>query len=232
MQSIFIPVHPVRDVQTAEKRQDRILSLILFFFFCLDCGFPPACLKQCGLSRKPSPSYHLYWLPCELGAYSYQFLGFKPLGAGIKVLRRSVRFSFHSSLLSPERILLLYKCFPPLHAGSKHQTPECFDLRCPSPETNMRNEHRQRRRLMKQRRCCQEDVSCTALSLPHNQSVPGSVCPLDTHTPIWKDCSHGSLIPHNMCIICKEKQGLLKRLHLVPTDTHTHQYPNIYVLFF
>lgn len=36
----------------------------------------------------------------------------------------------------------------------REQTSECFDSCSPSPETNMRTEHRQRQRLMKQRRCC------------------------------------------------------------------------------
>lgn len=99
--------------KTEKKRQDHLLT------FCLDYDFPPSSLTQFGLCTKPSPSYHFYQPLCELGTYSYQFLGFRPSGAGIKVLRRSVRFPLHSSLVSPERILLLYKCFPPLCAGSK-----------------------------------------------------------------------------------------------------------------
>lgn len=79
MQTAFISVRPIRDVYTAETRRDRLLSLVLFLFlFCLDYGFPPASLKQFRPSTKPSPSYHFYRLPCELGAYGYQFLGFRP----------------------------------------------------------------------------------------------------------------------------------------------------------
>lgn len=175
-------------------------SLHLFFF------------KAVCAVYKTFPSYHFYWLLCELVSYSYQFHCFRPSGAGIKVLCRSVRFTLHSSLL---RILLLSKCFRLLCARS---TSECFDSCWPSPETSMRIEHRQWG-LMKQRRRCWEDGSCAASSLPHNQSVPASICPLDT--PIWKECRHSSLITHPMCIIQKKKQGLFCRLHPVLTDIHT-----------
>ena len=101
-----------------QQRKGRIIFSPSYLLFCLDCDLPPYLLTQSGLCTEPSPSYQFYRPPCELSTYSYQFLDFRPW-AGIKVLRRSVRFPLHFSLLSPERILLLYKCFPLLRAGSK-----------------------------------------------------------------------------------------------------------------
>lgn len=37
---------------------------------------------------------------------------------------------------------------------AREQTSECFDSCFPSPETNIETQHRHRRYLMKQRRCC------------------------------------------------------------------------------
>lgn len=82
--------------------------------------------------------------PCELGTCSYQFLGFRPSGAGIKVLRRSVRFPLHSSLSCPRRgFCCCISAFLLCVQEVREQTSECFDSCSPSPETNMRTEHRQ-----------------------------------------------------------------------------------------
>lgn len=128
-----------------QQREGRIIfGLWLFSSF----------FKAVELCTKPSPLYPFYRLPCELGTYSYQYLGSDHWGLESKCCVALFAFPF-TPLFCPWRgFCCCISAFLLCVQEVSEQTSECFDSCSPSPETNMRTEHRQRQRLMKQRRCC------------------------------------------------------------------------------
>lgn len=141
MQSAFISVYPIRDVYTAEKRQHHFLSS-----FCLDCDFPPSSLTQFGLRTQPSPSYHFFPGPrVNLVHTAISFWVSDRRGLESKCCVALFAFPF-TPLSCPRRgFCCCISAFLLCVQEVREQTSECFDSCSPSPETNMRTEHRQRR---------------------------------------------------------------------------------------
>lgn len=140
MQSSFISVHPIRDVYTAEKRQDHLLSLIRFF------------LSGLWLS---SSFFNTVWSCVQNLCHHITFTG-----SHVNSVHTAINFwvSDHQGLESKCCVALFAFPFTPLSCPRRgfcccisafllcvqevrKQTSEGFDPCCPSPETNMRTEH-------------------------------------------------------------------------------------------
>lgn len=150
-QRAFYPVISLSDVCTAKKLQDHFLS----FFSASLFGFAPNSLKQFELCKKktnPLPSYQFYQLPRD-SVHTAIISGFQTIGDRNQ---SAALLCFPlTPLSSPWRgFCCCISAFFLCTQEAREQTSECFDSCFPSPETNIETQHRHRRYLMKQRRCC------------------------------------------------------------------------------